>query len=61
MVYCICYYSVYLRGGEKMWYIELVDGVGYVVKSRYDYELIYGVYDTYNDAMQAIKEAMVDD
>lgn len=44
-----------------MWYIELVDGVGYVVRSRCDYELIYGVYDTYNEAIEAIKEAMTDD
>lgn len=41
-----------------MWYIILVEGAGYVVKSRYDCNLIYGVYDTYEEAMEAIKEAM---
>ena len=40
-----------------MWYIEFIFEVGFVVRSRKDYMLIYGVYDTYEDALQGVKEA----
>ena len=40
-----------------MWYINFVFDVGYVVRSRKDNSVIYGVYETYEEALEGVKEA----
>lgn len=40
-----------------MWYIAFIFDVGFTVRSRKDYNLIYGVYDTFEEALQGVKEA----